>query len=440
MPTAIVVGSGAGGAAAARELQGAFDVLVLEAGREFRPLALDLAVPERLKRSGLLFDERLIRLLFPAMKVQKARSGLVLVRGIGTGGTTTLATGNALRLDQGLRAVGVDLDEEFVELGREVPVSTAHQARWNETTRRLFEVFETMGLEPRPLPKMRRSEACGPCGRCVLGCPSGAKWDSREFLRQALDRGARLVTGGRVERVEVENGRVTGVTARVGWRRERFAADVVVLAAGGLGSPVILQNSGLACQPGLFVDPVLCVAAPWDGARQDREISMPFVAERGPVILSPYFDHLSYFFNRDWRPAAGNILSLMIKLADSSAGSVTRRRVEKTPTPGDKAALGAAVDLCADILGRFGVRKRDLFFGTLNAGHPGGMLPLTAADAATLHPARLPEGLYLADATLLPEALGKPPILTIMALAKKVAKAIRGGPGRVHEPAAARGT
>jgi hypothetical protein len=31
-----------------------------------------------------------------------------------------------------------------------------------------------------------------------------------------------------------------------------------------------------------------------------------------------------------------------------------------------------------------------------------------------------------ADATLLPEALGKPPILTIMALAKRIARTIRG--------------
>lgn len=424
MPTAIVVGSGAGGATAARELQGRFDVQVLEAGREFRPLTLDLAVPERLKRWGLLYDERLIRLLFPAMKVQRTRAGLVLVRGIGTGGTTTLAAGNALRLDRDLKAIGIDLDEEFAELGREVPVSTAHQARWNETTRRLFEVFETMGLDPRPLPKMRRHESCGPCGRCVLGCPSGAKWDSREFLRQAVDRGARLVTGCRVERVEVEAGRATAVTARVGGRRERFAADVVVLAAGGLGSPVILQSSGVACEPGLFVDPVLCVAAPWAGARQDREISMPFVAESGPVILSPYFDYLSYFFNRDWRPAAGNIVSLMIKLADTRGGTVSDRTIEKDLSLQDREALRTAVDLCVDILNRLGVGKSEMFFGTLNAGHPGGMLPLTSADAATLHPARLPANLYLADATLLPEALGKPPILTIMALAKKIAKAI----------------
>ncbi len=424
MPTAIVVGSGAGGATAARELQGRFDVVVLEAGREFRPLTLDLAIPERLKRLGLLYDERLIRLLFPAMKVQKTRAGMVLVRGIGTGGTTTLATGNALRLDRDLKAIGVDLDAEFAELGREVPVSTAHQARWNETTRRLFEVFETVGLGPRPLPKMRRHGSCSPCGRCVLGCPSGAKWDSREFLRQAMDHGARLVTGCRVDRVLVENGRATGVTAKAGSRRRVFAADVVVLAAGGLGSPVILQNSGIVCEPGLFVDPVLCVAAPWTGARQDREISMPFVAESGPVILSPYFDYLSYFFNRDWRPAAGNIVSLMIKLADAKAGTIANRAVEKDLRPEDTAALRSAVDLCVEILSRLGIEKSEMFFGTLNAGHPGGMLPLTSADAVTLHPARLPENLFLADATLLPESLGKPPILTIMALAKKVAKAI----------------
>ena len=65
-----------------------------------------------------------------------------------------------------------------------------------------------------------------------------------------------------------------------------------------------------------------------------------------------------------------------------------------------------------------------MFFGTLNAGHPGGMLPLTREDAKSLRPRRLPENLFLADATLLPEALGKPPILTIMALAKKVAKVV----------------
>ena len=152
---------------------------------------------------------------------------------------------------------------------------------------------------------------------------------------------------------------------------------------------------------------------------------MPFVSERGPYILSPYFDYLSYFFNRAWPPGAGNILSLMIKLADAACGTVTNGAIDKDLTPHDTEALGSAVDACVDILSRMGVAKSEMFFGTLNAGHPGGTLPLTCESAKTLHPGRLPANVFLADATLLPEALGKPPILTIMALAKKVASVIR---------------
>jgi hydroxyacylglutathione hydrolase len=74
------------------------------------------------------------------------------------------------------------------------------------------------------------------------------------------------------------------------------------------------------------------------------------------------------------------------------------------------------------ILRRFGVKEEDIFLGTVNAGHPGGMLPLTAAEVKSFHPARLPANLYVADATLLPRSLGNPPILTIIALAKRVSQ------------------
>ena len=64
------------------------------------------------------------------------------------------------------------------------------------------------------------------------------------------------------------------------------------------------------------------------------------------------------------------------------------------------------------------------FLGTLNAGHPGGMLPLDLSQRDTLHSDRLPGNLYVADATILPESMGNPPILTIMALAKKMASLV----------------
>lgn len=46
------------------------------------------------------------------------------------------------------------------------------------------------------------------------------------------------------------------------------------------------------------------------------------------------------------------------------------------------------------------------------------------AEKETLHSPLLPENLYVADATILPEAMGNPPILTIMALSKRISRII----------------
>ncbi len=114
----------------------------------------------------------------------------------------------------------------------------------------------------------------------------------------------------------------------------------------------------------------------------------------------------------------------MIKLADSTAGSISKRELRKSLTALDKERLSGAVETAREILLRFGAKEQDIFLGTLNAGHPGGMLPLTAREAESLHHDRLPENLYVADASLIPESLGNPPILTIVALAKRISKLV----------------
>jgi choline dehydrogenase-like flavoprotein len=423
MKRAIVVGSGAAGATAALALQGAFQVTVLEAGREFRPLRPKLETVEKIKRVGWLFDHRQIGIVYPPMRTAKTRDGMVLVWGRATGGTTPMTAGNALRMDQDLRALGVDLDAEFDELGREIPISDAHRARWRESTRRLHETFEGLGLDPRPMPKMADGARCTSCGRCILGCPTGAKWDARRFLAEAEKHGAHIVTGAKAERLAGPSDRATGVIARIGLRRHLIPAELIILAAGGFGTPAILGRSGIACEDRLFVDPVLCVAAPWPGALQDREVPMPFAASLDGFILSPYFDYLSYYFDRRWKSGPGDIVSLMIKFADSSAGTVRGRRIRKPLTPADKERLSGAVRLAEDVLARAGMPRARLFQGILNAGHPGGMLPLTAATASTLQDRRLPGNVYVADASLFPGSLGNPPSLTIMALARKVSRA-----------------
>ena len=426
---AVIVGSGAGGATAARALQGAFEVTVLEAGHEFRPLGRDLARLERLRATRLFLDERMITSLFPPMRVVKDSEGMPLVYGIGTGGTTTLAAGSGMRADEALQEIGIDLTTEFAGLEAVLPMSTAHRPLWRAATEGLFSACAGLGLDPWATPKLVDYGRCARCGRCVLGCPRGAKWDSRIFLREAEAAGARVETGVRVDRVVVDGARAAGVAVWHHGRRNYVPADVVVLAAGGLGTPLILQRSGIATQNRLFVDPVLCVAAPWPGARFNTEIPMPFVVEREGYIISPYFDFLSFFFDRRWGRPAGDVIALMIKLADSEVGAVgpgragsPRPRVRKGLTVRDRRRLREAVELCTQVLAAAGVPRAQTFLGTGNAGHPGGMLPLDGQERREMQADGLPEGLYVADATLLPKSLGKPPILTVMALAIRVAR------------------
>lgn len=424
MKRVIVVGSGAGGAAAAKKLQGKFHVTILEAGREFKPFSFSLSVLEKLKKTGLFFDEREIQLLFPSMRVQKTEDRMVMVSGTGLGGTTTLSAGNALRMDKGLKKLGIDLDDEFEELYREIPITNDHQNKWRDTTKRLFEICGEMDLNPQPIPKLGDYRGCTNCGRCVLGCQYGVKWDSRQFLKAALDKGAKLVTGCKVLKVVIENGSVKGIQGQEGMKFVFYPADFVILAAGGFSTPVILQNSGIECESRLFVDPVLCLAAERKGSFQNKEFSMPFAVQREHYILSPYFDYLSFFFNKSWRYPASDTLALMIKLADSSAGNIDNKNIKKTLTGIDKERLFEGVGISMEILSRYGIRKDSIFLGTINAGHPGGMLPLTRQEAENFHNPKLPKNLYVADATLFPESLGNPPILTIMAMAKRVGKII----------------
>lgn len=422
--TAIVVGTGAGGAVMAKELQGPYQVTILEAGGKFHPFSAPIDAFAKMRKTGLFFDERLIRTLLPNMVVQKTED-MVLVSGKGLGGTTTLATGNAVRCDGALRALGIDLDAQFEELQAELPITTDHKKRWTKTTKDMFALFEEMGLEPVVTPKLLHAEKCVGCGHCAIGCPWGAKWDTRELVDEAAAAGAVLETGCKVTGLTVLGGEVKEVTARQHGREVRFSADLVVLAAGGLGTPVILENSGIACEQTLFVDPVLCIAGPLPGIRQDRQILMPFISQQDGYILSPYMDYLSFFFNKKWRLPMGDMVSMMIKLADEEKGSVNGKHIDKTMTKADDAHMEKAILQTIEILERLGIPKEQQFAGTLNAGHPGGMLPLTAAEKDSLHSPKLPGNLYVADAAILPKAMGNPPILTIMALAKKIAQNLK---------------
>ena len=421
MKKVIVIGSGAGGAMAAHMLAKKFDVTVLEAGKEFKPFSLPLDKLAMLRKTGLYFDERMIQLLLPSMRIDKQKE-MVMVYGRGVGGTTTLATGNAVRADEGLKKIGINLDEEFNELYRELPITTDHQRYWSPITKRTFKAMQDLGMDPQPMPKLLRPGSCRLCGHGSIGCPTLAKWDARELLD-----GIKVMTGCKVTHIDITNRMAQKVHFTKGLQHLTLEADFIIVAAGGYGTPDILRASGIDCQSTLFVDPVLCVAAPMEKAKQDRQVLMPFVSMRDKYIISPYMDWLSFFFNNQWYKPMDGMASLMIKLADVEQGDVHNNSMTKTLTSLDNKRLQQGVEDCKQILMKMGAKEKDIFLGTLNAGHPGGMLPLTQAEAETMHSPLLPDNLYVCDATLLPQSLGLPPILTIMAMAKRIANIISKG-------------
>ncbi|MCR4647814.1 MAG: GMC family oxidoreductase N-terminal domain-containing protein [Lachnospiraceae bacterium] len=346
------------------------------------------------------------------------------MRGIGLGGTTTLATGNAVRKDEDLKEIGINLDAEFEKLYSMIPVTTEHKKNWNSSMNKMFDTFREMGLNPEVMPKALKTEACINCSHCAIGCPTNAKWDVREIVENAVSKGANLVTDCKVTRLETEDNRVKKVHAKIKNKSVSYSADLIVLCAGGLGTPVILNNSGIECKDSLFVDPLICVAGISPGADQDKQMLMPFLSRHDGFILSPYIDYFSFFFDRKWRVPSSDLACIMIKLADEERGYLDGEKVHKVLTKKDKEKFDEAIELCHEILRNMGIPREDHLVGLTAAGHPAGMLPLTENEKDTLHSPLLPDNLYVADATILPKTMGFPPMLTIMALAMKISEKI----------------
>ncbi|MGA3682028.1 GMC family oxidoreductase [Pseudomonas graminis] len=76
----------------------------------------------------------------------------------------------------------------------------------------------------------------------------GVRWNaSKAFLRPALKRpNLTVITGAEVSRVVFENSRASGVIARVNGKEQTLGARrEIILCCGAIGSPMVLQRSGI---------------------------------------------------------------------------------------------------------------------------------------------------------------------------------------------------
>jgi choline dehydrogenase-like flavoprotein len=423
---AIVVGTGAGGATAARELANSgFEVIILESGEPFKPFRRLLSLAAPLRRTGLLGNERTITRLFPPMDTTRSAKDLVLVRGITTGGSTVLSCGNMVRAEHGLKEIGLDLTPEFEEIERNIGITEFPVERWQPITKNMFEAAEKLGMEPKATPKAVDSIKCVSCGLCELGCITGARWDSRRFLDDSLKNGAVLHTSMPVEKVIIEDDQAKGVIIRSGSKSRTINADIVVLAAGGIGTAQILKASELTAKDNLWADIVLTLGGVLKGANQLKEPPMVWYTKHEDYILSPYLDILSHWFHKPWRNVPiDDRVGMMVKLADIEEGAVfADGKVQKTIKKEDHMHLDEAIGEAKKIMESAGV-SGPYINGVHNGGHLGGTVPLKTEDVDSMKPSYLSEGLWVADLSLAPRSQGLPTILLTAALALKVSKKI----------------
>ncbi|MGX4643229.1 FAD-dependent oxidoreductase [Massilia sp. SYSU DXS3249] len=423
---AIVVGSGPGGAATARELaRCGMRVLVLEQGSA-APLTgtvTQMAAMAAVPGKGAYFH----------------RDASLLVAGITLGGSSAINFATAAPPPQAMFARhGIDLAPSLANLRAELPMAPLPDGLIGPMAARMMSAARALSLDWHKLDKMIRPESCrSGCWRCVYGCPFGAKWTARDFIDEACRMGAQLVDRARVLRVLVANGRAAGVEVEVGGKRQSVSAPLVVLSAGGIGSPRLLHQSGLGPRNSpFFSDPVVAVMGSLDDIDGGAEVPMAGglnlheegIALADLTLPQPMYAAFAAQVGRvDRLFAHRRTLSMMVKIRDEIGGAVGPRWADKTLQPGDRRKLAHGVQMAKAILREAGAHH--IFKSWHFAAHPGGSVRIGEGVDADLQTRTA--GLYVCDASVIPEPWGLPPTLTLLCLGKRLGERLGGGLRRV---------
>jgi choline dehydrogenase-like flavoprotein len=467
----VVVGSGAGGAAAARVLSEAgLSVIVVEEGgyHDASTYSTDPfeALPNLYRDSGLTVCE--------------GRPAIPLPVGRCVGGTSVINSGTCFPAPgdvlQGWRERSgipwaTELDGEFEAVNRALDVTAVPTGRVGRNAELCRIGAEALGASNGPIGRNAGDVVC--CGTCPSGCAIDAKRAMHvSELPRAVAAGCRIRAHARVQRVLIEQGRAVGVSCRTasGGRYE-VRARSVVLAAGALGTPELLLSQGIANSSGavgrhLRIHPACWVGAlfdepvrGWEGVMQSWAVDE--WNDRG-LFLEATFTPLS--FGAHWLRGAGaaykqrlerysHLAVIGVHLSDRSEGHVSLRgrssRIRYRLTDDDAAALRFGIARAADVHFAAGAREVYPQVGRVSVLQPGeqtlkieqgrfrpGELRLEAfhpmgtmrmgsdPSASVVSPSGETHdvpGLYVADAGLFPTSLRANPMVTIMAFARHIA-------------------
>ncbi|BBX98369.1 GMC family oxidoreductase N-terminal domain-containing protein [Mycobacterium lacus] len=479
---AVIVGSGAGGAMAARTLARAgCDTVVLEEGRRWTVEEFRTAHP--IDRYAGLYRGA-------GSTVALGRPSVVLPIGRAVGGTTVVNSGTCYRpplavqlrwRDQfGLGLADPDrLAGQLDDVERTLRVAPVPLEIMGRNGRLLLDAATALGWPAAPIP--RNAPGCAGCCQCAIGCPNNAKFGVHlNALPQACAAGARILAEARVERVLHEHGRARGVRAR---RPDGTAidvlADIVIVAAGATETPGLLRRSGLGAHPrlgrNLALHPATMLAGrfegdvfAWRGVLQSAAVHEFHESDgvlieatstppgMGSMVFPGYGAELL-----GWLDRAPHVATFGAMVADQGVGSVRSVRGETLIrydiTRADLAKLrvamaamgrllfaAGAVEVLTGLAGAGTVRTPEALQDLLRRSNP------RSLHLAAFHPTgtaaagsdgqacpvdengrlRGVDGVWVADASILPSCPEVNPQLSIMALALAVAGEVASGARR----------
>lgn len=253
----VVVGSGAGGAVAAYELARAGkSVIVLEAG----PYVPSSEFTED-------FNKAVVQ-LYQDNGAQTNKDGdLLLLQGRCVGGSTVVNGCVAFRtpdyiLEDWQKHYGLTnltpaaLDPYFSKVESNLGIHVNEEHEINRNSGVIRDGCNKLGISWKPF--KRNIRECALTGHCLSGCASDRKQSMLvTYLPWAVANGAKIYADTRVTRILADNGKASGVTAEMidpatGKKKADISvtAKIVVLAAGAVQTPLLLQKSALANSSG----------------------------------------------------------------------------------------------------------------------------------------------------------------------------------------------
>lgn len=420
----IIIGSGVGGSTLARELSKTDkDVLVVEKG-------------EYESKYGTFADA--VR-YFDANRITKiplkSKEGVIIYRALMAGGSGFVSTGNMYRaFEKEFSELGIELADEYSEAEQEINVKLLSDELISDSSKTIATVAIELGHDMQPLRKAIDEKKCTRCGLCTLGCKAGARWTPVEYLEEAMENGVEVLFNANAQKIIIENGKTKGVLIHTESEERRILGDTVILAAGGLGTPVVLQASGIEeAGDNLFIDIFVNIYGVSESLSMANEPQMAMgimdYHDSEGFLLATFFNHprgirMIEAGTKGFTMPTNKIVGFMNKISDEASGRVfPDGHISKKVTDLDKKKINAGITMAKEILIKAGVDPR-----TIIVTHPGGAHPGGTASVGKVVDINLEtkiKNLYVCDASVFPKAPGSPPILTIIALAKRLAKHIK---------------